>query len=201
MAEISGQTQQIRMKFAITKKIGMTRVFDENGKHQAVTLLSAVAGTVVRHKSEKTKDGYNAIVVEIKPEKKNSKSQFYEFKVDDIETYKIDSVIDLSEFNTDDEVVAEGIAKGKGFAGTIKRHGFHRGPVTHGSHNIRQPGSIGGGYPERVVAGKKMPGRLGGRHVTAKNLKVVSVMTEQNMIAISGSIPGSTKGIVKIYTN
>ena len=176
----------------------MSRIFDESGKHVPVTLLSAISGTVIRHKTDKTKDGYNAIVVEIKTDRKTGKDRILEFATDNPEKYAIGSVIDISQFKAGDIVTVEGTGKGKGFAGTIKRHGFHRGPVTHGSHNIRQPGSIGGGYPQRVVPGKKMAGRMGGFHVTTKNLRVIAIDTEKNIIAISGSVPGSTKKIVKI---
>lgn len=186
------------MKFAITKKIGMSRIFNKDGKHTPVTLLSLLSGKVVRHKLAEGRDGYNAVVVEVESEKKNKKSSFFEFRVENPKEYEIGKIVDLSDFNIDDIVTVEGEGKGKGFAGTIKRHGFSRGPVTHGSHNIRQPGSIGGGYPQRVVAGRKMPGRMGNQHVTTSNLKVIAVDPTEKVIAVSGSVPGATKKLVKI---
>lgn len=189
------------MKFAITRKIGMTRIFDEEGKHVPVTLLAVEDGIISRIKKADSRDGYDAIVVEVKASKENKKSKFYEFRVSDTSAYKIGSSLDIKDFTIDDAVSLMGTGKGKGFAGTIKRHGFHRGPVTHGSHNIRKPGSIGGGYPQRVVPGKKMAGRLGGLSVTIKQAKVAYTDEKSGIIAIRGSVPGPSRKIVKIIGN
>lgn len=178
----------------------MSRIFDAEGKHMPVTLLSADSAVISRLKKADATDGYDAVVVEIKTEKEDKKSSFYEFRVDDIDTYKVGSSVSVDSFQPDDEVVIEGTGKGKGFAGTIKRHGFHRGPKTHGSHNIRKPGSIGGGYPQRVVPGKKMAGRMGGKNVTLKNAKVAYVDAKAGIIAVCGSVPGPAKKIVKIMS-
>jgi len=188
------------MNFAITKKIGMTRIFNEDGKNIAITLLECCKGVISRIKTKDSKDGYSAVVVKIESTKKNKPAQIFEFRVSDTSKYKVGQEIDLSSFTENSVVSVSAKTKGKGFAGTIKRHGFHRGPVTHGSHNIRKPGSIGGGYPQRVVLGRKMPGRMGNRNTTSKNLKIVNVDTKNNIISIAGSIPGPKKGIVKICT-
>lgn len=186
------------MNFAITKKIGMTRVFNQDGKNIAVTLLECCKGVISRIKIRDSKDGYNAVVVKIESNKKSQADKFFEFRVNDTSKFKVGESVDLSSFSENSSVNAESKTKGKGFAGTIKRHGFHRGPVTHGSHNIRKPGSIGGGYPQRVVLGRKMPGRMGNKNSTQKNLKVIDVDAKNNIISIAGSIPGPKKSIVKI---
>jgi len=188
------------MKFAITRKIGMSRIFDLDGKHVAVTLLAGEKGLVSRVKTAESSDGYNAVVVEVASGKKDKPSKYYEFRVSDPENYKTGMEINVDSFEGNEQVTVCGTGKGKGFAGTIKRHGFHRGPKTHGSHNIRKPGSIGGGYPQRVVPGKKMAGRMGGLSVVTKNLKVVSVDEKEGIIAVSGSVPGPARKIVKIQT-
>lgn len=188
------------MKFAITKKIGMTRIFDKQGKHVAVTLLKCSNSEISRIKTNNSKDGYNAVVVNVNSDKKNSLPKLYEFRVADTSKYKVGDKIDATSFLENDTVCVESKTKGKGFAGTIKRHGFHRGPVTHGSHNIRKPGSIGGGYPQRVVLGRKMAGRMGGTNCTIKNLKIMSVNSQEGIIAVSGSISGSKNKVVKIIS-
>ncbi len=188
------------MKFAITKKIGMTRIFDDKGKHIPVTLLKCADATISRIKSADSKDGYNAVVIEVKSNKQNAIAKLYEFRVSDVSEYKVGDKVDASIFEENDKVTVESITKGKGFAGTIKRHGFHRGPVTHGSHNIRKPGSIGGGYPQRVVLGRKMAGRMGGTNSTTKNLKVVSIDSAEGIIAVSGAVSGSKNKVVKVLS-
>jgi large subunit ribosomal protein L3 len=111
---------------------------------------------------------------------------------------KVGDQLDVTRFEPGDKVQVTGTSKGKGFAGTVKRHNFNTGPKSHGSHNYRQPGSIGSGYPQHVFKGIKMAGRMGGDRVTTKGLKVVSVDAENNLLAISGAIPGPRKGIVMI---
>jgi len=101
-------------------------------------------------------------------------------------------------FEAGEKVVVTGVSKGKGFAGTIKRHNFHRGPKTHGSHNYRAPGSIGAGYPQHVFKGIKMAGQMGHEQVTIKNQKIAMVDVENNLIAVVGSVPGPRRGIVMI---
>lgn len=176
----------------------MSRVFDAEGKSVPVTLLSADLAVVSRIKKADSSDGYDAVVVEVKSDKEGKKSAFYEFRTEGEADIKVGNSVGVEAFAADDIVEIEGTGKGKGFAGTIKRYGFKRGPKTHGSHNIRKPGSIGGGYPQRVVPGKRMAGRMGGQTVTQKGIKVVHVDTKSGLIALRGSIPGPARKIVKI---
>jgi large subunit ribosomal protein L3 len=111
---------------------------------------------------------------------------------------KVGDKLDVSVFEVGDKIQVTGTSKGKGFAGTVKRHNFNTGPKTHGSHNYRQPGSIGSGYPQHVFKGIKMSGRMGGDKITTKGLKIVSVDAENNLIAIKGAVPGPRKSIVMI---
>jgi len=189
------------VKFAITKKIGMTRVFNEEGNSLPVTLLSNVPIKVARI-IEEAKNGYNAVLVEeITNDKKNKKRKVnkYEFRLDAKSEITIADEIKLSDFQKGEKVEIVGTGKGKGFSGAIKRHGFSRGPTTHGSDHHRAVGSIGGGYPQRVVLGRKMPGRMGANQVTIKNLVVTDVSEDNSVIAIAGSIPGAKNSLVKIY--
>lgn len=192
------------MKFAIVKKIGMTRIFDENGNSLPVTLLSNVPTKVSRVIS-KAKNGYDAVLVEEISQKekdkkdKKAKVNKYEFKLSEDSEVKVGDEIKLESFEKGEKVVVVGTGKGKGFAGVIKRHSFHRGPKTHGSDHHRAVGSIGGGYPQRVVLGRRMPGRMGANQVTVKNIEVTEVASDSSVIALSGSIPGPKNSVVKIY--
>lgn len=185
------------MRFFIGQKKGMTRVFSQEGESFAVSIIE-VLPTVVAQIKTVEKDGYNAVKVKIVNEKqaKQNREKFFEFRVEDTSAYKVGDKITTSEFASNDLVSVFGKSKGKGFAGTIKRHGFHRGPVTHGSHNVRQPGSIGCGYPERVVKGRKMAGHMGSENVVIKNLKIVDL--DNKNILVKGAIPGPVKSILKI---
>lgn len=191
------------MKFAVTKKIGMTRVFDENGNSLPVTLLLNVPTKVTRI-IEEEKNGYQAIVVEEISEKKNDKkdkkikTNKYEFKLNGESDIKVGDEVLISNFDKGEKVEIVGTGKGKGFAGVIKRHSFHRGPKTHGSDHHRAVGSIGGGYPQRVVLGRRMPGRMGANQVTIKNVEVCEVSEDNSVIALSGSIPGAKNSLIKI---
>lgn len=191
------------MKLAITKKIGMTRMFNEEGNSLPITLLSNVPVKVTRI-IDKEKNGYFAVLVEeILAEKKNNavrkkKSNKYEFRLETKSEMKIGDEILLSDFQKGDKVEIVGTGKGKGFSGAIKRHGFSRGPKTHGSDHHRAVGSIGGGYPQRVILGRKMPGRMGANQVTIKNIEIVDVLNDNSVIALSGSIPGPKNSLVKI---
>ena len=195
------------MKFAVTRKIGMTRTFTEDGQVEAVSILSVIPSKISRLKS-KAKDGYCSVVIEEiqnldgkAPEKdkqstKKRESKKFEFRIEDKKVYKTGDNISADTFVAGDIVEVSGVSKGKGYAGAIKRHGYSKGPETHGSGHHRRTGSIGGAYPQRVVKGKKMPGRMGTNGVTTKNLKVVDV--GENLILVSGSVPGPNKSIVKI---
>jgi len=190
------------MKFILARKIGMTRVFDEEGRSFAVTKIAAMP-CVVSQIKDKEKDKYKAVQVsaykgETSSQKGGKKTaKIAEFKEQNVKRYKVGEEVTTKQFKKGEIVTVEGTGKGKGFAGTIKRHNFAMGPVTHGSKNIRKPGSIGGGYPERVVKGRKMAGRMGGDNVTVKNLKIVDV--DDQILLIAGSIPGANKSIVKVY--
>ena len=186
------------MKFILGRKIGMTRIFDETGRSFAVTKVSALPCEVSAVKN-KDRDGYKAVQVsayKVSGEKKKVVRET-EFRETNIKKYNVGDKVTLKNFKKDEMVTVEATAKGKGFAGTIKRHGFAMGPVSHGSKNIRKPGSIGCGYPERVVKGRRMAGRMGGKNVSIKNLKVADV--DDEIILIKGSIPGPNKSIIKIY--
>jgi large subunit ribosomal protein L3 len=188
------------MKFALTQKIGMSRVFDQDGKMIPVTLLKLKKAEIIRVKTKDSNDGYDSCVVKVVSDSKNAKNNIFEFRVENPQEYKVGDTININQFSEKDLITVESKTKGKGFAGTIKRHGFHRGPVTHGSHNIRKPGSIGGGYPQRVVPGKKMAGRMGGQNSTIKNLEIVSVDAKEEMIMVAGSVSGSNNSTVKVYS-
>ncbi len=197
------------MKFAATRKIGMTRVFNESGEVEVVSILSVIPSKIFALKG-KEKDGYSAVVVEenkinaLKSDKNSNKglrnkaSKKFEFRVEDEKKYKTGDEIKAETFSAGDSVEVSGTSKGKGYTGAIKRHGYSRGPETHGSGQHRRTGSIGGAFPQRVVKGKKMPGRMGGAGVTTKNLKVIEA--ENDIILVSGSVPGPKKSIVKIIS-
>lgn len=185
------------MKFILARKIGMTRVFDQDGRSFAVTKIAALPCAVTQIK-DKEKDKYKAVQISAyKTADKKKISKIAEFKEQSVKRYKVGEEVTTKQFKKGEVVTVEGIGKGKGFAGTIKRHGFAMGPVSHGSKNVRKPGSIGGGYPQRVVLGRKMAGRMGGKNVTVSNLKIVDV--DDQILLIAGSIPGANKSIIKVY--
>ena len=182
----------------IAKKIGMSRVFQENGDAVAVTYLELQENTVVRTKSEE-KDGYNAVILGVGPKKWKTRkgkehtrySDQKEWKVESLEGLEAGKPVPADKFAKDSKIKISGISKGKGFQGVIKRHKFHEGPRTHGSHHHRKPGSIGmKEWPGRVLKGKKMPGRMGSDTVTLRDRTVMEFDAEKNLIAVKGPIPG-----------
>jgi len=190
------------MKFILGEKIGMSQIF-EDGKVIPVTLIEAGPCFV----TQIIEDGYEAIQIgfkKLKP-KKVKKSQkkkpfryLREFK-GDISKYKRGDKIDVSIFEKGDKVKVSGISKGKGFAGVVKRWGFAGLPASHGTkHEERAPGSTGSRFPQRVIKGKKMPGRMGGKRVTVKNLKIAKIDSEKNLIAVKGAITGSRGTLLEI---
>lgn len=203
------------MKKAIMgKKIGMTQIFDENGKIVPVTVVEALPNLVVQVKTE-DKEGYNAIQVgygEIREKLVNKPrtGQFKkagvpvrrllkEFRLEDITGFEVGSEITVDTFAEGDKVDVSGVSKGKGFAGVIKRHNFSRGPETHGSKYHRAVGSMGASSsPSRTFKNKKLPGHMGHVNTTVQNLTIVKVMPEQNVILIRGGIPGPNKSVVVI---
>jgi len=204
-------------KGILGRKVGMTRVYDENGRAIPVTVIEAGPCTILQKKTE-GKEGYNAIQLGFiekkasrlnKPEaghfKRSGGAGFYhikEFRVNDPEAYEVGQSISLAEiFSIGDLIDISGKSKGRGFQGVVKRHGFHGGRKTHGSNFHRAPGSIGcSAWPSRVVKGKKLPGRMGNEVVTQKNLKVIDIRTEENVLLVHGTIPGAKNGILNIYT-
>ena len=202
-------------KAIIGKKIGMTQIFDEAGKVVPVTVIEAGPCVVVQKKTTEN-DGYEAVQIGFgdvspkhvnKPEaghfKKNDvafKRTLKEFRLDDINAYNVGDVIKADVFAEGDVIDVAGISKGKGFAGTIKRHNQHRIKETHGSGPVhRHAGSMGAcSSPSRIFKGKGMPGHLGAEKVTVQNLVVVKVDTENNLIAIKGAVPGPKGGVVTI---
>lgn len=199
------------MKSLIAKKIGMTSTINQDGVVVAITLLQIDKNIITQIKSIET-DGYCALQVGTKDNKramnkpqlgqqKKSKSFMNiikEFRVDTLpEDIKVGDTLSADLFSRGDIVDAVATSKGKGWAGTIKRHNFHRQRKTHGGKgNTRQPGSIGSMYPQRIFKGKKMAGRMGSDRVTVKNLKVEFVDIEKSLIGLSGSVPGPRKGTV-----
>ena len=199
------------MKAFVTRKIGMTSIVSEDGSVIAVTLLSATPNTVTQVKTVET-DGYNAIQVGAETSKKIGKTMaghlkaakassklIREFRVKEIEEdLSVGAELSAEVFSVGDIVKATGTSKGKGWAGTIKRHNFHRGRKTHGGGSYRRPGSIGSMYPQKIFKGKKMAGQMGHEQVSVKNLKIALVDTELNVIGVKGAVPGPRKGIVLI---
>jgi len=196
------------------QKIGMTSVFASDGRLIPVTVVKLGPCFVTQVKSEKT-DGYNALQLGFgeKPIQKCNKPEaghlskcektgftvLREFEVGNPEAYKAGQDIDLNMFSPGDFINVSGVSKGRGFAGTIKRHGFSRGPDTHGCRNHRKPGSIGcSAWPARVIKGKKMPGHYGVDRKTIKNLKIVDIRPEENIVLIKGAVPGAKTGLLEI---
>ena len=199
----------------IGKKLGMTRIFDTDGLAIPVTVIEAGPCLVVQKKTG-AKEGYEALQLGFerrslgklnKPgkghlDKHGAKSGFKylrEVRLVAAGAFEEGQEITVEQFAIGDIVDVIGTSKGKGFAGTVKRHNFHRGPMTHGSMNHRAPGSIGmSAYPSRVVKGKKLPGQMGNARVTQKNLEVVDVRPEENLLLVKGAIPGPRQGLVFI---
>lgn len=202
----------MELKSLITRKIGMTSLIAEDGTVQAVTLLSASPNIVTQVKS-KDKDGYMALQLGfestnnlIKPlaghfkKAKATPKIIREIRVAELsEEMKIGNTISADSFIVGDTVNVVGTSKGKGFAGTIKRHNFHRQRKTHGGKgNTRKVGSIGSMYPQKIFKGKKMSGQMGAERVTVKNLRIAMVDTTRNIIGVSGAVPGPRKSIVLV---
>ncbi|MFT4532012.1 MAG: large subunit ribosomal protein L3 [Candidatus Saccharimonadales bacterium] len=202
------------MKALITRKLGMTSTILEDGTVEAVTLLSASPCVITQVKDTDT-DGYKAVQVGFEEAKRVNKPQVNHFKdskalprvVREFRTESIDLPEDLTVgskltaevFSIGDVVDVVGTSKGKGFAGTIKRHNFHRQRETHGGNGAtRKPGSIGSMYPQKIFKGKKMAGRMGADRVTVKNLKIAIVDAEKGIIAVTGAVPGPRKSIVLV---
>jgi len=200
------------MKALLGTKIGMTQIISEDGRAVPVTLIQAGPLTVTQVKSVET-DGYTAVQVAYGEGKNLSKAvaghtkpaqvtpkHIREFRVAELpEGLKVGDTIDVTQFALGDMVNATGTSKGKGFAGTVKRHNFNTSKATHGGNgNVRKPGSIGSMYPQKVFKGKKMAGRMGHDRVTVKNLEVAYVDAVNNLIGLKGAVPGPRKGLIII---
>jgi len=200
------------MKALLGTKIGMTQIISEDGKAVPVTLIQAGPVTVTQVKSVDI-DGYNAVQVGFDLGKNLSKAvaghvnaakvtpkHIREFRVESLPAdLTVGSTIDVSAFELGDVVDATGISKGKGFAGTVKRHNFNTSKSTHGGNgNVRKPGSIGSMYPQKVFKGKRMAGRMGHDQVTVKNLIVTYIDLQNNLIGLRGAVPGPKKGLIVI---
>ncbi|MDH3217693.1 MAG: 50S ribosomal protein L3 [Candidatus Krumholzibacteria bacterium] len=200
------------MEVLIGKKLGMTQVFEESGSLTPVSVIQAGPCPIVQVKTP-DRDGYSAIQIgfgEIRDKRvsKPLKGHFKagdvslcrilkEVRVDDASQFKVGESLDVKIFEGSEKVHVAGEAKGRGFAGTIKRHKFQRGPKTHGSKNIREPGSVGMcATPSRIFKGKRLPGRLGGQRATVKNLRIVQIDPENNLLFVEGAIPGANDGFV-----
>ena len=195
------------------KKLGCTQIFNESGNALYVTAIEAEPCIVVQVKDDK-KDGYNALKVgfgkikerkatkphegEFSKNKVDLKRSLKEIRVDKFDQeYKPGDSLDVKIFKVGDKVKITGNSKGKGFAGVIKRHGFHRGRMSHGSHSHRIPGSVGMcSTPSRIAKGKKMPGRMGGSRVTVPGSEIVDIIEDQNLILVKGSVPGAKGSLV-----
>ncbi|MFD1850706.1 50S ribosomal protein L3 [Oceanobacillus bengalensis] len=201
-------------KGILGRKIGMTQLFTENGELIPVTVVQAEPNVVLQKRTLEN-DGYEAIQIGFADkkesrtnkaekghaEKANTAPKRYvrEFRDVNLDEYEVGQEISVELFQTGEKVDVTGTSKGKGFQGAIKRHGQQRGPMGHGSHFHRAPGSMGVAYyPSHVRKGKKLPGHMGSEQITIQNLEVVSVDTERNLLLIKGNVPGAKKSYVKI---
>jgi large subunit ribosomal protein L3 len=204
------------MAALIGKKIGMTQVFTEDGTRVPVTVIQAGPCPVTGVRDPE-RDGYSAIQLAFggAPEHKLTKAELGHLEKADAGPLKtlvefrdpegehtIGEVLTVEQFEPGQHVKVSGVAVGKGFQGTIRRHNFHRGPVSHGSHNVRAPGSIGASAdPARVFKGMGMPGRMGGKRVTQRQLEVVEVDAERNLLLVKGAVPGPSNGTVEVRSD
>ena len=206
----------MEMKGILGRKIGMTQVFTKSGKLIPVTVISVEPNVVTQIKT-KENDGYEAIQLgfETKREKLATKASightnkanttpkrfFKEIRGVDVNNYSLGQEIKADIFEAGEVVDVTGVTKGHGFQGVIKRHGQNRGPMGHGSHYHRRPGSMGTMRPMRVFKGKNLPGHMGVETVTIQNLTIVAVDPENNVILVSGNVPGAKKSLVTIKTS
>jgi large subunit ribosomal protein L3 len=196
------------------KKLGMTAVYTQAGNQIPVTIVEAGPCIVTQIKTVAS-DGYNALQLGFGEKKKSRISKpllghlkksgdecfvyLREFYVENPDDYNLGQKITVEMFKIGERVDVIGTTKGRGFTGVIKRHGFHRGPMSHGSKNVRPPGSIGcSAWPAKVIKGKKMPGHYGTDRKTARNLEIVDVRPEENLVLLKGAVPGARAGLVAI---
>ncbi|MCI9177052.1 MAG: 50S ribosomal protein L3 [Clostridia bacterium] len=204
-------------KGLIGKKVGMTQIFDEQGKVIPVTVIEAGPCVIAQIKTVET-DGYNAIQLgfgEVKEHKVNKpvkghfikskltpKKHLREFRLDSVENMNVGDELKVNTFEAGEKLDIQGISKGKGFQGVIKRHGQSRGPMGHGSMYHRRPGSMGPtSTPGRVFKGKKLPGHMGRETITIQNLEIIKVDLDKNAILVKGSVPGAKGAILKLKSS
>ncbi len=202
------------MKTLVGKKIGMTQIFDAEGTVIPVTVIEAGPEVVTQIKTVET-DGYDAVQVaygETKPHRVNkpmkghfdkagveAKKHLVEFRIEEGEAYEIGQTITVADFEEGVKVDVTGVSKGKGTQGNIKRHGHHRGPMSHGSKHKRLAGALAGAsYPGRVFKGNKGPGRTGRDTVTVQNVVLVKVIEDRNLLLVKGAVPGNKGGLVRV---
>ncbi len=202
------------MKTLLGKKIGMTQIFTEDGQVVPVTVVEAGPEVVTQVKTVET-DGYNAVQVGYEDQKAHRvnkpltghyekagvapKKHLAEFRVEDGETYELGQEITVADFEEGMKLDITGISKGKGTQGNIKRHGHHRGPMSHGSKHKRLAGALAAGtYPSRVFKGNKAPGRMGRDKITVQNVVLVKVIADRNIMLVKGAVPGKKGGVVRI---
>jgi len=196
--------------FLLGRKIGMTQVFNQDGTVIPVTVLQAGPCVVTQVKTAE-KDGYTAVQLGFETAKRLSKPEAGHFKnsdharrhlaevrLDEPSELAVGAELNVDQFKEIKTITVSGVSKGKGFAGVIKRHGFSRGPETHGSDHHRRPGSIGGMFPQRVLKGQRMPGHLGADRVTVQGLQLVSVDPAQNLMVVRGAVPGAVGSLIEI---
>lgn len=201
------------MAAIIGRKLGMTQVFAEDGARVTLTVIEAGPCPVTQVKTHET-DGYSAVQLgfgAVRPKRLNKPElghlkkagappvrHLHEFSPDEVgEGLNLGDVVTVENFTSGEMVRVTGVSKGKGYQGTIKRHNFKRGPKSHGSHNIRQPGSIGAAaYPARVFKGIRMSGHMGARQVTQRGIQIIGADPERNILLVKGSVPGGKNGIV-----
>ncbi|GGE54385.1 50S ribosomal protein L3 [Pullulanibacillus camelliae] len=200
-------------KGILGKKLGMTQIFSENGDVIAVTVVEAAPSVVLQKKTVES-DGYEAIQIgfDDKKEVRTNKAEkghsgkantapkrfIKEIRDVNLDDYEVGQEVKVDIFKEGDIIDVTGQSKGKGFQGSIKRHNQSRGPMSHGSHYHRAPGSMGAVDPMRVFKGKALPGRMGGEQVTVQNLEVVKVDVERNLLLIKGNVPGAKKSYLTI---
>lgn len=201
------------LKALIGRKIGMTQIFEEDGTNIPVTVIEAGPCFVVQKRTMET-DGYKAVQLGFGEKRerlfnKPLKGHFTkakvkplrylkEFKLENADDIEVGQEIKVDVFNPGDKIDVTGISKGKGFAGGIKRHGFHRGPMSHGSKYHRGSGSLGAMEPARVFKGRKLPGHMGSEKVTVQNLEIIKVDPEKNILAVKGAVPGIRGSVLYI---
>jgi large subunit ribosomal protein L3 len=204
----------MNMKTILGKKIGMTQIFSDAGEAIPVTVIEAGPAVVTQIKTVET-DGYNAVQIgfgDVKEQRMNKpekghfakwqaplKKHLTEIRLDEGEAYEANQVITVADFEVGKKLDVTGVSKGKGTQGNIKRHGHHRGPMTHGSKHKRLAGALAAGtYPSRVFKGNKGPGRMGRETITVQNVELVKVIEDRNLMLVKGAVPGAKGGLLRI---